>query len=169
MTANKSAQDTRLTLAPHEQEPWRVAEWQRLWLAVQSRRWTSLALVPASAGAPLHFTVIVAVILSRTGMVHLGSPIQVADATRVPLAQLTPFLEEIQRISLSGERILVALPPAGENPVTAAIAKGTDAALLCVLLEKMAWSQAKKTVAEIGSSRFVGSAIFHPNQIEDLK
>lgn len=169
MTANNPAADKRLTLAAQEQEPWRVAEWQRLWLAIQSRPWSSLALVPASAGAPLHFTVIVAVILSRTGMVHLGSPVQVADATRVPLAQLTPFLEEIQRIALSGERILVALPPATENPVTAAIAKGTDAALLCVLLEKMAWSAAKKTVAEIGNARFVGSAIFHPNEIDRYK
>ena len=46
---------------------------------MQSRPWTSLALIPAGEGAPEDFTVLVAVILSRTGMVHLGSPIQVAD------------------------------------------------------------------------------------------
>jgi hypothetical protein len=169
MPANTSNPDTRLVLSAPEQEPWRVAEWQRLWLAVQARPWTSLALVPASEGAPDHFTVLVAVILSRTGMVHLGSPIQVADATQVPLAQLTAFVDEVRRITSMGEKILVALPPAGKNPVTAAIAKATDAALLCVLLERMGWGGAKRTVAEIGASHFLGSAIFHPHQLENVK
>lgn len=169
MPAKETKPDTRLALSEQEQEPWRAHEWQRLWLAVQARPWTSLALVPASTGAPAHFPVLVAVILSRTGMVHLGSPIQVADATKVPLAQLTGFIEEVKRITAAGERILVALPPASENPVTAAIAKAVDYALLCVLVEKMAWTEARRTVAEIGASRFLGSAIFHPHQLDKLK
>ena len=155
-----------LALAPGPIEPWRDPEWQSLWLALQARQWTSLALIPAAEGAPDDFTLLVAVILSRTGMVHLGSPVQVADATQVPLSQLTAFLDQVKDYSRGGERIIVALPPAKKSPVTKAIAQASDATLLCVLLERMSFFQAKKTVDQIGVSRFLGTAIFHPHQIE---
>jgi hypothetical protein len=150
-------------------EPWRDTEWQRLWLALQSRPWVSLALMPADEGAPEDFTLLVAVILSRTGMVHLGSPIQVGDATKVPLSQLTPFLQQVKDYTRSGERIILALPPASKSPVTKAIVEASDATLLCVLLEKMSFFQARRTVDQIGASHFLGSAIFHPNQIEESR
>lgn len=161
-----AAPDSQTIVArEHYFEPWRDPEWQRLWLSVQRRTWSSLALVPAGEGAPVNFTVLVAVILSRTGMVHLGSPIQVADATQIPLPQLTQFLDEVSRFARNGERIVVALPPAAKSPVTVSIAQATDAALLCVMLDRMSSSAAKKTVAQIGASRFVGSAIFHADQL----
>ncbi|HTA94457.1 MAG TPA: hypothetical protein VK745_32985 [Polyangiaceae bacterium] len=159
--------EQRLALAQPESDvaTWRDPEWQRLWLAVESRPWRSLALIPASEGASPDFSLVVAVALSRTGMVHLGSPIQVADATRVPLNQLTAFLEEVRRCTNTGERLLVALPPTGTSPITATIAQSTDAAVLCVLLDRMSSSQAKSTVKLVGQSRFLGSAIFRPQQI----
>jgi hypothetical protein len=159
--------EQRLALSQPETEvaTWRDPEWQRLWLAIESRPWRSLALVPASEGASPDFTLVVAVALSRTGMVHLGSPIQVADATRVPLNQLTAFLEEVRRCTNTGERLLVALPPTGTSPITAAIVQAADAALLCVMLERMTSTQAKRTIKLVGQSRFLGSAIFHPHQI----
>jgi hypothetical protein len=147
-------------------EPWRDPEWQRLWLALQSRPWVSLALIPADEGAPDDFTLLVAVILSRTGMVHLGSPIQVGDATQVPLSQLSPFLQQVTDYTRNGERIILALPPASKSPVTKSIVQASDATLLCVLLEKMSFFQARKTVDQMGANNFLGSAIFHPNQIE---
>jgi hypothetical protein len=146
-------------------EPWRDPEWQRLWLAVENRQWRSLALIPAGDGASVDFSLIVAVTLSRTGMVHLGRPVQVADATQVPLAQLSRFLAEVQRLSNEGERLLVALPPIGSSPITASIAQAVDAAVLCVLYEKMSASEAKKTVRSVGHARFLGSAIFHQHEI----
>ena len=148
---------------------WRDPEWQRLWLAVESRPWRSLALIPAGDGASLDFTLRVAVALSRTGMVHLGSPIQVADATRVPLNQLTPFLDEVRRCANTGERLLVALPPTGNSAICAAIAQATDAAILCVLLHRMSRTQANGTVKLLGPARFLGSAIFHPNPPQGAK
>lgn len=167
--AASAPHSTALAHPPSPLEPWRDPEWQGLWLSVQSRPWTSLALIPAGEGAPEDFTVLVAVILSRTGMVHLGSPIQVADGTRVPLAQLAPFQEEVKRYTAGGERILIALPPAVKSPVTHAIAQASDAALLCVLLGSMASAQARRTVAQVGASRFLGSAIFHPHQIAEAR
>jgi len=152
-------------VAPARAEPWRDPEWQRLWLAVENRPWRSLALIPAGEGAPLEFSLIVAVTLSRTGMVHLGHPVQVADATQVPLEQLARFLDEVRRCTSDGERLLVALPPTGTSPITASIAQTIDAALLCVMFERMSTAEAKKTVKIVGQSRFLGSAIFHPHQI----
>ena len=64
---------------PQQFEAWHDAEWQRLWLAVEARPWRTLALIPAAHGAALDFTLFIAITLSRTGMVHLGSPVQVAD------------------------------------------------------------------------------------------
>ena len=160
---------TALSIRDPELATWQDPEWQRLWLAVEGRPWRSLALVPAGDGASPDFTLIVAVALSRTGMIHLGSPIQVADATRIQLNQLNPFLEEVRRCTSTGERLLVALPPTGASPVTASIAQSTDAAVLCVMLDKMSTAQAQKTLKVVGPSRFLGSAIFRPHQISPSK
>ena len=146
-------------------EPWHDSEWQRLWLAVESRPWRSLALIPAAEGASLEFSLIIAMTLSQTGMVHLGRPIQVADATRVPLNQLAAFSNEVKRCTSNGERLLVALPPTGSNAVTASIAQSIDAAVLCILATKMSSGDAKRTVKLVGATRFIGSAIFHSHKL----
>jgi hypothetical protein len=150
-------------------EPWQDPEWQRLWLAIEGRTWRTLALIPAGEGASLDFTPLVAMLLSRTGMVHLGRPLQVADATHVPLNQLNAFFGEVERSTTQGERLLIALPPTGKSAITASIAQASDAALLCILNERMSSSSAKRTVKLIGASRFIGSAIFHPHQIQRVK
>jgi len=164
---DKTQQPSTQALSLHESDvaTWRDPDWQRLWLAVEGRPWRSLALVPAGDGGSPDFTMVVAVALSRTGMIHIGNPIQVADATRVQLNQLNAFLEEVRRCTSSGERLLVALPPTGASPITASIAQSTDAAVLCVLLDKMSTAQAQKTVKLVGPSRFLGSAIFRPQSI----
>jgi Mrp family chromosome partitioning ATPase len=107
----------------------------------------------------------IAVALARTGMVHLGSPIQVADASTVPLASLASFMKEVQRCVDDGDLILVALGPLTDSPIGVSIAQATDAVVLCVLLDHMATAQAKKTVAQIGQNRFVGSVIFREGDL----
>jgi hypothetical protein len=99
--------------------------------------------------------------LSRTGMLHLGSPVQVADGTRVSLVHLSSFIEQVRRCTSDGEPILVALSALSASPVALSLAQSTDAALLAVVFEKMALSDARSTVAQLGASRFIGSAIFH--------
>jgi hypothetical protein len=153
--------ETAITRRESSIELWRDPDWQRLWLSIQARPWRALAIVPAGAGAPPDFTLRVAMTLARTGMVHLGSPVQVADATKVPLAYLTQFIEDVRLCTTQGDRILLALAPINENPVTLSIAQAADSALLCVLLNHMPSAQAKKTVAQVGFNRFAGSVIFH--------
>jgi len=148
-----------------QQKPWNNQEWQRLWLAVESRPWRSLALIPAGQGASADFILIVAMTLSQTAMVHLGKPIQVADGTQVPLNLLTAFSQEVKHCTSTGERLFVALPPIGGNAITTSIAQATDAAVLCILSGKMSSGDAKNTVKLIGAQRFLGSAIFHPHSL----
>jgi hypothetical protein len=162
---SKSTNEQALALRQQRADLWREPEWQRLWLGLQGRPWLSLAVVPAATGGPPDFTMRVAVTLARTGMVHLGRPVHVADASKVPLAYLTTFMEEVHRCVREGEVILVALGPIFDSPVTISIAQATDAALLCVLLEHMATAQANRTVAQVGRNRFVGSVIFRDGDL----
>lgn len=147
-------------------QPWRDPGWQRLWLALLAKPWSSLALVPAGSGANSDFALNIAVTLARTAIAHLREPIQVADGTQVQMTQLSSFSTELNGCKDSGYRVLVALAPVSESPVTVALSQSTDFALLCVLFGKMATAEAKRTIAEIGHGHFIGSAAFHPNGAE---
>ncbi len=102
-------------------------------------------------------------------MEHVGSPLQVADATSVTLNQLTQFLTEVTRCTSSGQRLIVALPHVGASAVPSSIAQAVDAAVLCVLADKMTSTQAGETIKVVGRTRFIGSAIFHARQVEGKK
>ena len=160
----------RGTLArPGEFEPWKSADWQRLWLASHSatKPWRSLALVPAGPGAAPELTLQIAVTLAHTGMVHLGAPIHVADGTRLSLGELVPFSEEVTRYtSEQSGMILIALGAISENVTSVSLAQSADSCLLCVLLGKMAIAESKKTLARIGPSRFVGSVVLRSGDLK---
>jgi hypothetical protein len=101
----------------------------------------------------------VASTLARTGMVHLGTPIHVADATRITLAELVDFRDEVERYTRQDAMILLALPALTENVTSLSLAQFTDLAMLLVLLNHMSIVDGKKTVERIGAGRFLGSAI----------
>jgi hypothetical protein len=161
--APKRAPDNALALAEQQVEPWRQEVWQRLWLSVQAQSWGTLAVVPAGAGAPRDFTLTIAMTLARTGIMHLGVPIQVADGTQIQLSNVAQFLEEVRRLREAGDLILIAVATSRESPVTKSLAQAADAALLCVMMEKMGWGEARETVRIIGRERFIGSVLFHPS------
>lgn len=146
---------------------WADPDWQRLWLSVHKLPWRALALIPAGEGGPPGFTLNLAVTLSRTGMAHVGSPVLVADGTQVPLSLLNAFIADVHDCTKAGERVLVALPAADSSPTTPAIAKAADGVLLCVLLTRMLSADAKRTVKLIGASKFMGSVIIQPDDMQD--
>jgi hypothetical protein len=141
---------------------WRVEDWQRLWLAARSdtRRWRSLALVPAGPGVSPEILLQIAVTLAHTGMVHVGLPIHVADATRVTLADLVPFSESLAENMRESEMMVLALSALTDNVTSLSLARSADAALLCVVQNEMSVSDAKRTVAQVGANHFIGSAVF---------
>lgn len=156
------AQTSALAERRHVQA-WTDPDWQRLWLTLDRLPWKTLALIPAGTGGPADFTLQLAVTLSRTGMSHVGAPILVADGTQVPINQLNDFLADVRACRDGGERVIIALSAAGENPTTTSLAKDSDAVLLCVLLGRMRSSDGKRTIKVIGPQKFVGSVIIHPS------
>ena len=144
-------------------ELWQEPDWQRLWLATRTekkKRWRSLALIPAGPGVSPETMLRIAVTLAHTGMVHVGSPIHVADATRVTLADLVPFSEGLAYHMRDSEMMVLALSALTENVTSLSLAKAADCALLCVVLGQMSTGDARKTVAQVGPSHFIGSAVF---------
>jgi hypothetical protein len=160
----QKAEETALAERPLPQA-WADPDWQRLWLTLDRMPWQTLALVPGGPGAPLDFTLTLAVTLSRTGMSHVGAPILVADGTQVPLDQLNPFLADVRACCLGGERVLIALSATSVSPTTVAMAKSADGVVLCVMLGHMRSSETQQTVKAIGPSKFFGSVIIRPNTI----
>ena len=159
------AAGTALEVRRAPQEAWRDADWQKLWLLLKARSWTSLAIVPGGTGAPPEFTLTIAVTLARIGVLHLGTPIHVADGTNVPLGRLEQFLEEVHRLNRDGDLVLIALPSLDESPTAAALAQKANLSLLCILLGVMSSADAKRTIDRIGRSSFLGSAVFHPRDV----
>jgi hypothetical protein len=146
-------------------QAWTDPDWQRLWLTLDRLPWRTLALIPAGDGGPPDFTLTLAVLLSRTGMSHVGAPILVADGTQVTLNQLGTFLADVRACREGGERVILALSAAWENPTAASMAKDSDGVVLCLLLGRMRTSDAKRTIKLIGPSKFLGSVIIHPDGI----
>lgn len=160
MSIKEQPGNTALAVRPPQQlDPWRSMDWQRLWLSLQAKPWTALALVPGSRGAPADFTVTMAVTLARTGMTHLGAPVHVADGTAVELARVMEFMDEIRHYQAAGDRILIALAPVADDPIAETLAKAADKLLLCVLFESMAFGETKRTVKKLGREHFLGSTI----------
>ncbi len=151
-------------------EPWRDADWQNLWLALNARSWTSLAIVPGAVGGPPDLPLTVAVTLARIGLLHLGAQIHVADATRFSLVHLEQFMEEVRRLNQDGELVIIALPTIRENPISVALARSASASVLCVLLGEMSSAETKRTVEQIGQSKFIGSIVLEaPPPSEPVK
>jgi hypothetical protein len=160
-TMLKRATSAALQIREPTQEAWRDADWQKLWLLLKARSWTSLAIVPGGAGAPPDFALQIAVTLARIGILHLGTPIHVADGTNISLGRLEQFLEEVHRLNREGDLVLIALPSIGESPTAIALAQKASFSVLAILLGVMSASEAKHTIKRIGRASFLGTAVFH--------
>jgi hypothetical protein len=169
MNARQSPSTALTVSAAKAIEPWHDSAWQRLWLSIRGRPWSSLAIVPASSGAPRDFSLTVAMTLARTGMLQLGSVIHVADAVTVQLSDIMLLEQEIRACKERRELVLLALGPLRDNPVTDVLAKAADSSLLCVLFEHMVNAEAKETVEKIGKERFLGSTVFRPEMLAAAK
>jgi len=161
LTTQELPSTQALALRPHPPvEAWRTHDWERLWLAIQNRPWGALALVPAGRGSSKSFTLDVAVALARTGMVHLGRQIHVADGTNLSLQSNAQFIAQVRATMQSGP-VILALAPTAENPVTVPLARSADFAVLCAKVGEMRVGDAKKTIQAVGKQKFLGSAAFH--------
>jgi hypothetical protein len=144
---------------PAPSGPWRQSEWQRFWLATQSRQWLSLALVPAGDALPHGLILHAAVALARTGMLHLGTQIHVADAGNLRLDLVTEFASELEDTMQSG-LVIVALPSVDASPITVPLARAADSAMMCVALQGSRLADIRRALDQIGKEHFLGAATF---------
>jgi len=131
-------------------------EWQRLWLATQRRRWSSLAVVPAGRGIP---SARIARALAEVGSCHIGPTIIAVDARTLTLTQLQATIDAWIDRSEGVQRVLIALDVVLENPAGLALAQACDAAILCLRLGEDSIPEATRTIEEVGRDRFLGSVI----------
>jgi hypothetical protein len=78
----------------------------------------------------------------------------------MPLDQMMQLSAEVQHSVAAGDLVIMALGTTTESPVAVSLAQSVDYSLLCVLFERMAVAEAKKTINLIGLPRFIGSAVF---------
>jgi hypothetical protein len=134
------------------------ADWQRLWVALQKRKWQTLGILGASTGmksSPME----AASILADIGWQHLGQPIQVMDLRETPLNLIETRLAELRLQHERGERVFVVLSPVVDNPTTVAMAPHVDGLVLCLVLGTTSLSDAEKTIDELGRDSFLGTII----------
>jgi hypothetical protein len=128
---------------------------------LRARPWLTLALVPGGKDIAAELVLSSAVLLSRTGAAHLRSPIHVADATPITLSTLGTLSQELEQCKQLGAPVLIALPSVIENPAALSIAQQAEGTLLCTMREQTRLPDLEATIAELGTSRIVGSIIFN--------
>jgi hypothetical protein len=132
---------------------------QQMWIAVQRRRWRSLAILAAGAGIP---TLPTANLLAKIAWAYSGQPSAVFDLRDVSLRLLEHQIQNVQLQVTNGERVFVALRSTSENPTAIALARTADAVLLCVTLGDTKTKAASDSIESVGRDRFVGCVVVDP-------
>ncbi len=126
---------------------------QQLWFAALRREWSTLAVIPAHAGAS---ALPIARALAEVGGLHRGSPVKLITAEGMDLSATARLIVEITSHAASGGVVIVALDPVITNQAGIPVALSTDAALLCVALGNSDLASARRTIELIGKDRFIG-------------
>jgi hypothetical protein len=155
-----SSYPIRVSVSP---EVWSATDWHRLWRSIVGTQkvWRTLALVPGGPGAPASTCLQIAAALAETGTNFLGTPVHVANATELAPAQVPQFSKELKEHMGQRGMMIIALSALTQNPSSLQLAKEADCALLCIVLGEISNPEARSTLAQVGASRFVGSAVFH--------
>jgi hypothetical protein len=135
--------------------------WQKIWLALQHRAWSSVALVP-TGNEISEATVDIAQALCAVGLDHLRQPMSVLDVRQVSLGLAETRIAELRSRVARGERVLVVVGPMDENPACMPLATATDAAILCFKLGASHVREARKAVEALGRPRFLGAVGLRP-------
>lgn len=132
------------------------SEWQRIWFAVRSQAWTSLALVPSNPGID---AARIAESLAAMGRVHGERPVTLINAMGVEIANVQAVTDAIAASVGRGDRVIVAVGPVTDQPSSVAIAQAASAALLVVRLGESHLDAAQGALLAVGRDRFLGSVV----------
>jgi hypothetical protein len=128
--------------------------WQRLWFSLQSRAWSTLAIVPTDVGTGVTE---IAERLSAVGQHYGAGPIDLLDAVGAEFADTQGLVDSINETKARGRLVLVACDPLHQNPPVIPIVRSTSGVLLVVHLGESRIASARKVVEIVGRERILGA------------
>jgi hypothetical protein len=129
---------------------------RKLWLAMQRRGWSSLAVVATSNSVD---TLEIAELLAKLVWWYQGQGSCVFDLRDLSFRLVGYHQREVQAQVAAGARVVMALRPTTDNPTTIPMARSADAVVLCVDLGKAELKAAAQTLVAVGRDRFLGSIV----------
>jgi hypothetical protein len=132
-----------------------LPEWQRIWLTLEAEHWKSLAVIPTGELECIELVHGLAAVAWQ----QRGARIIVADLRTIGLPTLAAAKAELRRHVDAGTRVMIATRSLDANPITAAIARDADRAVLCVHLGLASTSQISSAVRQLGRQRFLGAVM----------
>ena len=145
------------SVSPDADEDRRV-EWHQLWIAVRRWQWSSLAVVPAS---PTDWAVQVARSLTRVGSIHLGTAVQLLNATQMPHSAIRSFVNHLDEARSNARSVIVACSNPARNEAAIPVILSADAVILAVVREESTFRHTKQLIKLFGS-RIIGSVVLPP-------
>jgi hypothetical protein len=133
--------------------------WERLWVEVLAKPWSSLVLVPACGDYSVGLA---AEPLAAVGRDYQGGGVRAANAEHLGLRECRAFLDALGVDRQAGQRTVVSLSSPLRSQTAVVIARAADAAILVVPLDTCPLSAARETIREVGKERFIGSLVLHP-------
>jgi hypothetical protein len=131
-------------------------EWQRIWLSMRQRGWSSLAIIGSEAGLDVHS---VSEMLVATGQVHGEKPVSTLNAQGIRLSDVHQLVDAMQDKTTAGEWIIVPVDPIAENPNAIPVLQAASAVVLVVQLGESLLDSARKVIEVAGRDRVLGSIV----------
>lgn len=131
-------------------------QFQKLWLAIQRRKWRSLAVLSTDRGID---TLRVAELLAKLAWWYRGQTSSVFDLRDLTMRLVEYHQQEVQIQADTGSFVVMALRSSLENPTAIPMARSADAVALCIDLGKTALSVAEQTLKDVGADRVLGAIV----------
>jgi hypothetical protein len=142
------------SVSPETDDDRRV-EWHQLWVSVRRWQWSSLAVVPAS---PTDWAVQVARSLTRVGSIHLGTAVQLLDASQMPKSAIRSFTSYLDDARAQARSVVVACSNPARNEASIPVILAADAVILAIVRDESTFKGTQQLLKLFGP-RIIGSVL----------
>jgi hypothetical protein len=132
------------------------SDWQRLWFAMLTKSWSSVAVVPTEPGIDVGR---VAEGLVAVGSRHGAKPVHLLKGIGIRLTDVQSVVDLLNTMTDRGGLVVVPVDPIAENPAAVPLIRAATGAILISRLGASRLSQARDTVRVIGKERIMGSVV----------
>ena len=132
--------------------------WDRLWVQLVRSPWTSVAIVPASAGLEARD---LASALARVGSDYRGRTVSFLDACGVSRASSRDMVQRVEKVD-DRHGLVVAVDAPTSSQTALLVARAADAAVVAVGLEATALEEVRRTIELLGRDKVLGAVTVGP-------